>query len=998
MICPVFFSTGALSLLCIQTVVFAFVLSTSAFDTSSWQRFWWWSPGQTWPSSETDVLKNAYGTCKLGDLYCFQRLPSWAEEDSTELLAIDSEGTVYQWKFDSKNPTAHAVWQALHDHLETPVGKIVNNKAWDPLVTEGTKPKATQDSFMYRDQNGVKSFLLDDDNCDCLSTLSMGHGMCLASHSTTYSAANVFGVDKLYDPGCHGPSPSNGLSLYFRTIKKLTMEDFGGGWRAFWWWEKDSTWPGHVTDILGSPYGSCKEFDVYCFQRLPSWLKENDTELLAVDSLGTVYKWAFNPQNSVSHATWLAFHDHQESQNKDVLNSSPWNPVALNGTAPSKNQDSFMYREQNGVKSLLLDDDNCDCYSSLNLGHGMCNNGHSTSFSKANVFGVDAIFDNGCHGPVPNISLTLYYRARRPDVHDFGGKWRAFWWWNAGVEWSACESEKSDDVLEHPYGTCSGGDPFCFQRLPAWLEEDSTVILAKDSQENVYQWQFNDSNPTASAAWNAFHSHTETAAGAVLNQIPWNPKVLQGKSSAVDQDSFTYRSANKVKSVLLDDDNCDCLSTLQLGATVCSNQLDPNGRGVDVLYDPVCNLPSPQNGLVIYFKLPKQPFTFEGYGHKWTAFWWWPKDGQWPGDVTDVLEKPHGTCKETDIYCFGRLPSGAKEDKTKLLAIDTDGNVYMWKFSSGNPTAHAVWQALHDHNETLVNTVKNNKAWNPKVLKGTKPKADQDSFMYRPQAGVKSLLLDDDNCDCLSTLSFGHGMCSAGFSTSHGPANRYGVDALYDDYCNTPRPSVGLTLYYSMSEEVVHHPTLCTHDGNWLAFWWWTAGATWPANEKDVLAYPYGHCSSYSEYCFGRIPFWAREDSTEMLAIDSEGNEYLWKFDPDNAVAHAAWLAFHDHQVTLAGKVVNSQDSWDPVVLKGTKPKAKQDSFMYRVQNGVKSILMDDDNCDCLTTLNIGHGMCAAGHSTSYGPANQFGVDALYDSYCNVPRPEVGLTLYFRAN
>ena len=133
-----------------------------------------------------------------------------------------------------------------------------------------------------------------------------------------------------------------------------------------------------------------------------------------------------------------------------------------------------------------------------------------------------------------------------------------------------------------------------------------------------------------------------------------------------------------------------------------------------------------------------------------------------------------------------------------------------------------------------------------------------------------------------------------------------------------------------------------------------------------------------------------------MLAIDSEGNEYLWKFDSYNAVAHAAWLAFHDHVITLAGKVVNSADAWDPVVLKGTKPKAKQDSFMYREQNGVKSILLDDDNCDCLTTLNIGHGMCKAGHSTNYGPANQFGVDALYDSYCNVPRPEVGLTLYFR--
>ena len=979
-------------------MVLIFVVSSSTIEMSSWQRFWWWTPGKTWPANVKDVLKDAFGLCKPNNPYCFQRLPSWAEEDATELLAVDSDGTVYQWKFDSKNPTAHSVWQAFHDHQETPHGKIMNKQAWDPLVVEGNEVKATQDSFMYREQNGVKSLLLDDDNCDCLSTLSMGHGMCNAGHSISYSKPNVFGVDKLYDPGCRGPSPSYGLSLYFRAAKKLTLEDFGGGWRAFWWWEKDLTWPQHVRDILGSPYGSCEEFHVYCFQRLPSWLKENDTELLALDSLGTVYKWSFNPKNTVAHAAWLAFHDHQEVQHKDVLDSSPWKPMALKGNAPSRTQDSLMYREQNGVKSLLLDDDNCDCHSSLSLGHGMCLADHSTSYGKPNVYGVDALYDNGCHGPVPNVGLTLYFRAKRPDLYDFGGRWRAFWWWNAGVNWSACAPKNQNiDVLEDPYGSCSGGAPFCFQRLPAWLEEDSTEILAKDSKRNVYTWSFNASNPTAQAAWRAFHSHKETAAGAVLNQSPWNPNVLQGKSPIADQDSFTYRGTNGVKSLLLDDDNCDCLSTIQLGATFCSNQFDPNGRGVDLLYDPTCSLPNPHNSLSLFFRVPKQKLTFEGFGQKWTAFWWWPKDGIWPKDVTDVLEKPHGACKDTDIYCFGRLPTDAKEDRTKLLAIDTEGNVYLWKFSSANPTAHAVWSALHDHEETPFNKIQHNKAWNPKLLKGTAPKASQDSFMYRAQGGVKSFLLDDDNCDCLSTLSMGHGMCSDGFSTSYGPVNRYGVDALYDNYCNTPRPNVGLALYFSVSEEVVHSLSSCKHGGNWLAFWWWTADATWPADEEDVLAYPFGNCNPYGEYCFGRIPSWAREDSTEMLAIDSQGNEYLWKFDYHNAVAHAAWLAFHDHVTTPAGKVVNNVDSWDPVVLQGKTPVAKQDSFMYREQHGVKSILMDDDNCDCKTTLNIGHGMCLAGHSTSYGPANQFGVDALYDPGCNVPRPEVGLTLYFRA-
>ena len=322
---------------------------------------------------------------------------------------------------------------------------------------------------------------------------------------------------------------------------------------------------------------------------------------------------------------------------------------------------------------------------------------------------------------------------------------------------------------------------------------------------NVYKWTFNSSNPTAGAAWRAFHDHKETASGAVLNKDSWNPVILNGKSPAVDQDSFAYLESNGIKSVLLDDDNCDCLSTIQLGATVCDSNFNPKARGVDLLYDPVCNLPSPDNGLAIYFKVPDQKLTFEGYGCKWTAFWWWPKDGQWRNDVKDVLEKPFGTCKETDVYCFGRLPSDAEEDRTKLLAIDTEGNVYRWKFSSGNPTAHAAWKAFHDHAETPHKAILNKKRWNPKVIKGTTPKADQDSFMYRSQAGVKSLLLDDDNCDCLSTISLGHGMCSAGFSTSYGPVNRFGVDALYDDHCNTPRPTVGLSLYFCKEEEVIPH-------------------------------------------------------------------------------------------------------------------------------------------------------------------------------------------------
>ncbi|XP_078572573.1 uncharacterized protein LOC144859629 [Branchiostoma floridae x Branchiostoma japonicum] len=180
-----------------------------------WERFWWWKAGSRWSSSITDVLQESYGACDPDSDYCMGRLPSWLQEDRTELLAKDSRGNVYKWGFDSTNPTAHAAWLAFYGHQETPSGRIVNNRAWTPSVLAGTGPSRTQDSFMYRTENGVKSLLLDDDNCDCLTSLNIGHGMCRTGHNTAYGPRGQYGVDALYDPHCNGPVPSIGLELYF---------------------------------------------------------------------------------------------------------------------------------------------------------------------------------------------------------------------------------------------------------------------------------------------------------------------------------------------------------------------------------------------------------------------------------------------------------------------------------------------------------------------------------------------------------------------------------------------------------------------------------------------------------------------------------------------------------------------------------------------------------------------------------------------------------------
>ena len=46
---------------------------------------------------------------------------------------------------------------------------------------------------------------------------------------------------------------------------------------------------------------------------------------------------------------------------------------------------------------------------------------------------------------------------------------------------------------------------------------------------------------------------------------------------------------------------------------------------------------------------------------------------------------------------------------------------YRWAFDSGNPTAHAVWLAFHDHQQTGYGAVKNSGHWEPFVVAGKAP-------------------------------------------------------------------------------------------------------------------------------------------------------------------------------------------------------------------------------------------------------------------------------------
>lgn len=357
----------------------------------------------------------------------------------------------------------------------------------------------------------------------------------------------------------------------------------------------------------------------------------------------------------------------------------------------------------------------------------------------------------------------------------------------------------------------------------------------------------------------------------------------------------------------------------------------------------------------------------------------------------------------------------------ELLAVDDMDNKLLWTFDSKNEVSNAVFQAMRYGKVTEKTT---GDAWTPKVLKGSMTTVAQDTVMYREQDGIKSFLLDDDGCDCHSTLSMGHAMCADSCDDTYGNCKiKGGVDKLSDrqetgtagagEQCTGPAEDHGLMLYY-------YHPTAhvdvdsakdaqktygsITVDGTkYEKFWWFSNGAAWPMGKKDVLGDSYGDCKSSDEVCFQKLPE-VEEKGLLLLAVDDQGNQFEWKFDSSNEVAHAAFKAFRYGTTTQKA----SGTEWAPRVIKGSVTKSAQDTLMYRDQDGIRSFMLDDDGCDCHSTLSMGHSMCGDGCSNTYGNCMiTGGVDKLSDTHvtgtegsgsaCTGPATDYGLTLYYHA-
>ena len=186
-------------------------------DGGGWIR-WWWYTGVGWPGHETEALGHSFGTFDSSSHYGFQRLPEGLNKDSVELLAKDGDGNIYKWDFADTSGTAQHVWDSFTQGTQ---GVWANDGAFMPTVIAGGFHGGVQDTWQYRVSEGVASFLLDDDSCDCISTLNAGHAMCGGSGwSQTYAQPDGaylrYGVDTLNDGGCLGPIPTRRLELFYR--------------------------------------------------------------------------------------------------------------------------------------------------------------------------------------------------------------------------------------------------------------------------------------------------------------------------------------------------------------------------------------------------------------------------------------------------------------------------------------------------------------------------------------------------------------------------------------------------------------------------------------------------------------------------------------------------------------------------------------------------------------------------------------------------------------
>lgn len=380
-----------------------------------WIPFNWWngSSGLTWPLNEKNPFGNDFGSCVWGrDQHCFGRLPADLDEFKSELLVMDTAtgqtGNVYKWLFDPRNEVSHAVFSVMRDSQEYPHNTLVHSVNWNPTVLRGSGPTQSQDSVQFRrTSNGVWSFMLDDDNCYCHTTLEYGRQTC---NNNDY---NRYGVE-LMDRSCvESSSLSKSLFFFYRNTSGTRTHPLGAGWNKFWHFA-----PGYnqVSDMLGMAYNECilgattsdgvRYTRGVCPGRMPLGLNIDRTEMLAIDNAGTAYRWRFRSNCNTAVRVFNAFTIGGVQTYGRWDHGCRWDPIQVIGGRSSYAQDSFSYREACGVASFALDDDTCYCQTTFEAGKSLCGSGCNGNY------GVDFLNDRGCSQVRnSNAHLRFYFRT-----------------------------------------------------------------------------------------------------------------------------------------------------------------------------------------------------------------------------------------------------------------------------------------------------------------------------------------------------------------------------------------------------------------------------------------------------------------------------------------------------------------------------------------------------------------------------------------------------------
>lgn len=241
--------------------------------------------------------------------------------------------------------------------------------------------------------------------------------MSIGGDGVSYNYQGNLPVFKVYNEALTEAQVQANFKVYRKRFEGLDyyIDDTtdGGGWTRFWWYTGVG-WPGHETEALGHPFGTFDSSSHYGFQRLPEGLAKEQVELLAKDGIGNIYKWDFASPSATAQQVWDSFTLGTQGRWNNA--GDAWNPEVIAGSFFNTDQDSWQYRDSEGVVSFLLDDDTCDCKSTLNAGHAMCGSGWNQTYAQPDGaylrYGVDILNDNGCRGPVPENTLELFYRLK----------------------------------------------------------------------------------------------------------------------------------------------------------------------------------------------------------------------------------------------------------------------------------------------------------------------------------------------------------------------------------------------------------------------------------------------------------------------------------------------------------------------------------------------------------------------------------------------------------